>query len=136
MALSAKWLDGDLVFHDGSQEVYRLKNSTEGIVVGTNMTYPDPTTLTSTSTVTLTATSNRIQFLKTTTTGGINILAPEAASGNAGIEFKIFNNSTGAYDMTVYNGSTSNGSIAVISPNEGAIVISDGTEWRKILGST
>jgi len=141
MALSAKWLDGDLIFYDGIQEVYRIKNSTEGIVVGTTgagvpsqfhgeMTYPDPNTATTTGTVALTTTSNRIQFLNPGTTGSRTItLSPTATS--AGIEFRIFNTGTSG-DLAVKT--TGDSTIITIGINEGGIATCDGSNWYGMVG--
>jgi len=34
MALHTKWSSGDLIFYDGTQDIFRIKNSTGGIVEG------------------------------------------------------------------------------------------------------
>lgn len=131
MALNGKWLDGDLVFFDGSQEVYRLKNGTEGIVVGTNMTYPDPTTATTTGTITLTTVSNRIQFLDpNTATNRTVTLSPTADS--AGIKFDIFNTGTSG-DLLVKT--TGASTVVTITQNEGAMVACDGSNWYGMVGA-
>lgn len=129
MALNAKWLDGDLVFYDGTQEVYRLKNGTEGIVDGTSLTWPDPTTTTTTGTITLTVTSNRIQFLDPNTASRTVTLSPTATS--AGIEFKIFN--TGASgELAVQTTGTS--AVITIGVAEGGIAVCDGSNWYGMVG--
>jgi len=166
MALHTKWSSGDLIFFDGTQEILRIKNGTDGLVVGESdegvdlkfygdttgayfhfdesadlvdfhnikVTNQDPQAQTSTgANITLTSASNRIQFL--TSTGAFNIIVPTSSgAGVAGIEFKLFNTTTGG-DCTVCEGTTGT-VIATIGVGEGGIVISDNTEWRAILGST
>lgn len=124
MALSSKWLDGDLVFYDGAQEVYRLKNGAEGIVVGTGMTYPDPTTTNSTGSTTLTVTSSRMQFVDTCGQNVTWILPTETDA--AGIEFKIVNFST-AGALTINDDSS--GCIAKIDADETGYLLCDGVTW-------
>jgi len=34
MALHTKWSSGDLIFYDGTQDIFTIKNSTGGLVVG------------------------------------------------------------------------------------------------------
>jgi len=34
MALHSRWSSGDLIFYDGTQDIFRIKNGTGGIVVG------------------------------------------------------------------------------------------------------
>lgn len=34
MALHSRWSSGDLIFYDGTQDIFRVKNGTGGIVVG------------------------------------------------------------------------------------------------------
>ncbi|MBA7575945.1 hypothetical protein ES708_17781 [subsurface metagenome] len=155
MALHTKWSSGDLIFYDGTQDIFRIKNSTGGIVVGTsgagvpyqfygNITYPNPATVVSTGStglVVLTADSNRIQFLKHSTGAPIVVSLP-SATGNAGLEFKIFNKSTGSTGYitieSIAAGAT--GHVAYIPSSTGttgggaAIVVSDGTSWGAMVG--
>ena len=129
MSLSSKWLDGDLVFFDGAQEIYRLKNSTEGILVGTNITYPDPTTTNSTGSTTLTVTSSRMQFVDSCGESVTWVLPAEADS--AGIEFKIVNFSTGGA-LTINDDSS--GCIAVIDADQTGYLLCDGVTWGAMVG--
>jgi len=34
MAVHSKWSDGDLIFYDGTQEIFRIKDDTGGVVIG------------------------------------------------------------------------------------------------------
>ena len=124
MALQTRWLDGDLIFYDGTQEIYRLKNGTEGIVDGTGMFYPDPTTTNSTGSTTMTATSNRMQFVASCGQNVTWVLPAETDS--AGIEFKFVNFSTGGA-LTINNDSS--GCIAVIDADQIGYILCDGVTW-------
>lgn len=220
MALHTKWSSGDLIFYDGTQDIFRIKNSTGGMIVGEsdegvdfkffgdttgayalwdesadamkfvgadvilgdtdyvkfgnapditmawdesqfvilpaaansdmhfgstgkpldvvnygNITYRDPQAQDTTGldTVTLTSTSNRIQFLDST--GNFIVVVPTSSgAGIAGMEFKIFNKSTGT--ISVKEGTSGGSAVASITKGEGAILISDNTEWKAILGTT
>lgn len=135
MALSAKWLNGDLIFYDGTQEVYRIKKSTNGVIVGESdaevpvtlygdVTFQDPTTTNSTGDVTLTTTSNRTQFVDSCGASITWTLPPIADC--AGIEFKIVNFSTGG-DITIND--TGASCIAVVNYDEVGYLLCDGVTW-------
>ena len=144
--IHSKWSGGDLIFYDSTQEIFRIKDDTGGIVVGTtgaeipiklygDITYPIPTTATSSSgsNITLTSASNRSQFLAST--GAFNLIVPTSSgTGVGGIEFKIFNSTAG--DCSVYETSSGGALVATIGAGEGGIVASNATEWRAITGST
>lgn len=145
MALHSKWSSGDLIFYDGTQDIFRIKDDTDGIVVGTSgagvpfqfhgeVTYPDPaTTVTtgSTGALTLTTTSNRIQFVSSSGAGQNVIVTLPAIVDCAGIEFKIINNSTGG-DVTLND--TGDNAIAVVSNDEMGILVCDGATWAAMVG--
>jgi len=127
--LNAKWLDGDLVFFDGTQEVVRIRNSTEGILVGGNVTYPDPNTVNSTGDVTLTSGSGRMQFVDSCGQSVTWTLPSEASC--AGIEFKIVNFSTGGA-VTIVDDSA--GCIAVVDADQVGYILCDGVTWGAMVG--
>jgi hypothetical protein len=171
MALHAKWSSGHLIFHDGSNDIMEIKNSTDGVdfpqgitttggmtlsgTVGAVtfssgitvtktatfssgvtfsglITYPDPATATGNMTTTgsLVATDNRIQFVNSTTARNLYLAQ---ASGCAGIEFKIFTGAgTGA--ITIKE-AVSSSTIVTLGASEGAIVVSDGADWRGLVGA-
>jgi len=102
-----------------------------------DITYRTPQSQTSSSghTITLNVASNRIQFLNSTGIGGFNVIVPSSSgTGVAGIEFKIFNSSSG--DIPVYENSTGVSAFATIGAGEGAIVCSNATDWKSIIGTT
>jgi len=140
MALSAKWLDGDLIFYDGIQEVYRIKNSTEGVVVGESdaevpvtlygdVTNQAPTITNSTSAGILTTASNRTQFVDSC--GESITYTLPAIADCKGIEFKIVNFST-AGDITIND--TGAACIAVVSFDEVGYLLCDGATWGAMVG--
>ena len=98
-----------------------------------NITYRAPQSQTSTgANITLTATSIRTQFL--TSTGAFNLIVPTSSgAGVAGIEFNVFNSTGGA--CSVCEGTTGTVIVAV-GAGESAIVASNATEWRYIVGTT
>ena len=108
MALHSKWSSGHLIFHDGTREPLMIKKGSDGGIVAN---HPDPNTATSTANVTLTATSNRVQFLNVTATGGISLVLPTPATANAGVEFKVFNTSTNDYAITAKSGSATGATV-------------------------
>ena len=166
MALHSKWSSGHLIFYDGTTNIMEIKNSTDGVdfpqgisttgdlgisggitvaetatfssgvTFSGNITYPDPdTTALSTAgetTGTLTSTSNRIQFFTGSTTARNVIVAQ--ATGMAGIEFKIFSSSSTGV-ITVKE-AVASGTIVTLAANKGAIIVSDGTNWRGMVGSS
>ncbi len=103
------------------------------LYLNAEITYPTPTSITSTgNNKTLTAASNRTQFLNSS--GTFNLIVPTSSgTGVAGIEFKLFNSTGGA--CTVCE-STTGTVIVAIGQGESAIVASNATEWRYIVGST
>jgi len=146
MALHSKWSSGHLIFYDGTNNIMEIKNSTDGVdfpqgitsTGGVNITYPDPDTVAATGNITLTSTSNKIQFIKVSTgsTGGVVLILPAAAAGNAGIEFKVFNNTTGGdYPVTAKLAVATGATVVTIQQQEGAILVSDGTNWAGLVGS-
>ena len=131
MALHTKWSSGHLIFHDGTNDILEIKNGTDGVEFHQAVTYPDPNTATGNMTTTgsLAATDNRIQFLNSTTARNLYLAQ---ASGCAGIEFKIFTgDGTGA--ITIKE-AVSSSTVVTLGANEGAIVISDGADWRGMVG--
>jgi len=99
-----------------------------------NITYRDPQTQSSTGdNITLTADSNRNQFLDVPSCGLFAIL-PASTGSNAGVEFKIFNCSTGTFPIVVKEASSGGTTIMTLDQNEGGIVISNGSEWRGFVG--
>ena len=156
MAIHSKWSSGCLVFYDGSTSILTIKNSSSGIVfhqavtssggmtgdvtgdLAGNITYPDPATVAATGNITLTSTSNRIQFIKVSTgaTGGVILILPATAAGNTGIEFKVFNNTTGGdYPVTAKLAVATGATVATLQQQEGASLVSDGTNWAGLVGS-
>lgn len=165
MALHTKWSSGDLIFFDGTQEIFRIKNSDEGIVAGesgegVDLTFYGDTTgayfhfdesadLVDFHNIKVTNQDPQAQ-----TSTGANITLTSASNR---IQFLT---STGAFNLIVPTSSgagvagiefklfnTTGGAcsvcegttgtvIATIGTGEGGIVISDNTEWRAILGST
>lgn len=165
MALHTKWSSGDLIFFDGTQEIFRIKNSDEGIVAGesgegVDLTFHGDTTgayfhfdesadLVDFHNIKVTNQDPQAQ-----TSTGANITLTSASNR---IQFLT---STGAFNLIVPTSSgagvagiefklfnTTGGAcsvcegttgtvIATIGTGEGGIVISDNTEWRAILGST
>lgn len=167
MALHTKWSSGDQIWYDGTQEIFRIKNGTGGLVVGQsdegvdfkfygdttgayfhfdesadlvdfhniNTKYRAPASPTSTgANITLTSTSNRIQFIANATSGNSPVLLPASTSSNAGDQYTIFQTSTAGGEVIVYNGTTGGATVATIAATEGAIMISNGTVWRAIVG--
>jgi len=100
-----------------------------------NIKYRAPASPTSTgANITLTSTSNRVQFIANATTGDSPVLLPASTSSNAGDQYTIFQTSTGGGSVIVYNGATGGATVATIALTEGAIMISNGTVWRAIVG--
>ena len=132
MALHSKWVNGNLIFYDGTRELLKIEKGADGGVVAN---YPDPNTATSTANITLTTDSNRVQFLNVTATGGISLILPTPAAANAGVEFKVFNTSTSDYAITAKSGSTTGSTVVTIQYNEGAVLISDGSNWKGLVGA-
>jgi len=141
MAIHSKWSSGHLIFYDGTTQIMEIKNGSDGVdfpqgISSTggftgNVTYPTPATTTgATGNITLTSTSNRVQFVGTTSSG-INLYLPGSTS-NAGKEFKIFvSSSTGA---VLVKDAVTSGTIVTLGANEGAICVSNGTTWRGFVG--
>jgi hypothetical protein len=124
MALHSKWSSGHLIFYDGTNDIFEIKNGTDGVEFHQAVTYPDPTTSTSSGTITLTSTSNRIQFLSST--AARTVILP-ASSGVPGAEFKIFNVSSSGYDYTIVQTGSTGTTLAVVGQGEGGIFVSDGS---------
>jgi len=104
------------------------------IYLNGEVTYPTPATQSNSTgeNMTLTAASNRTQFLDST--GAFSLIVPTSSgAGVAGIEFNLFNSTGGA--VSVCEGSTSS-VIVAIGAGESAIVASNATEWRYIVGTT
>lgn len=101
-----------------------------------NITYRAPASPASTgAAVTLTSTSNRIQFISNATTDDTPVILPGATgAGTAGLHYTIFQTSTGGGDLIVYNSSSGGTTVATLSGAEGAVIISNGTVWRAIVG--
>lgn len=140
MALHVKWSSGDQIWFDGTQEIFRIKDNTDGLVVGTtgagvpfqfhgNVTYNEPTTTNSTSDVTLTTTSSRMQFVDSC--GEDVTWTLPAIADCVGIEFKIVNGSTGA--ITVED--TGSACIAVVDDDETGYLLCDGATWGAMVAN-
>jgi len=100
-----------------------------------NITYRAPASQSASGgTVTLTSTSNRIQFISNGTTDNSLVALPVSTGSNAGDQYIIFQTSTGGGEITVSNGATGSTTVATIAATEGAIMISNGTVWRAIVG--
>jgi hypothetical protein len=100
-----------------------------------NIRYRAPAAVTSTgtATITLTSTSNRIQFLDAA--GNFLLIVPTSSgAGVAGMQFTIFNCSTGT--ISVQEGSSGGTAVATITKDEGAILVSNSTDWKAIIGSS
>jgi hypothetical protein len=133
MALHSKWSSGHLIFYDGTDDIFEIKNGTDGVEFHQAVTYPDPEDQTTTGgagTITLTATSNRIQFVDTS--GDAITMELPGSTSNPGLEFKIFK-STSSGVLTVVDAVTT-GTIVTIGASEGAICVCNGTVWRGIVG--
>jgi len=108
--------------------------STGSIYLNGEVTYPTPATQSNSTgeNMTLTAASNRTQFLDST--GAFSLIVPTSSgTGVAGIEFNLFNSTGGA--VSVCEGTTGT-VIVAIGAGESAIVASNATEWRYIVGTT
>ena len=166
MALHSKWSSGDLIFYDGTQTIFTIKDNDEGLEIAEDgegvdvkfygdttgaylhfdesadlldfnnikITYSTPEALSSTGDAqTLTAASNRTQFL--TSTGAFNLFVPASSgAGVAGIQFNVFNSTGGA--CSIYEASTGGTLLVALGAGEGAVLASNATEWRCIIGST
>lgn len=222
MALHSKWSSGDLIFYDGTQDIFTIKNGADGLEVGAgssgvpfkfygntasafmnwdstgdrlvfdladismgdtdyvkfgdddditmawdttqfvllpsssgsdmhfgsenkpldvvhfgNITYRDPDTTASSGKLTLTNADPRIQFIDPITTGGTyKIVELPDCTGSAGIEFKIFNTSTGSSGGGIDVQNTGADTIMKLEgDNWGGIAVCDGAIWRGIAAS-
>ena len=147
--IHSRWSGGDLIFYDGTQEIFRIKDNTDGVIFGESdaevpiklygeVTYQTPTTVETTGgivTTTLTADSNRFQFVDTS--GATCLVLPSTTGATAiGIQYFIANTSTGGNNITVYDNTTGGDVVGVIGQYESGMFVNNGALWRGIVATS
>ncbi|MBA7515701.1 hypothetical protein ES705_07744 [subsurface metagenome] len=164
MALNTKWASGNLIFYDGTQDIFTIKKSTGGILVGEsgegidftmygettgayfhfdesadlvdfhNIKITNQAPNTVESTSTMTLTSTSNRFQFVDTTGALDVKLPLALAKGS-IGIQYFIANTSTATLTIYDGYTTGDVVAEISQYESGILVNDGNVWRGIVAT-